>query len=249
MNKARIIGFVIIIGTAIAIAVGLYTFYFAPRASHIDVDRSRYPVRGIDVSAHNGAIDFERVAADSIDFVVLKASEGETFRDSLFNRNYTAARLAGLKIGAYHFFRFDVEGWRQGVNVAAAVDGMQLDLPIVIDIEEWGNPDNYSTEEIVKQIHAMVDMLSDMGYQTMIYTNKNGYNRFIRFRFKNEPIWVCSFSNPPLDAHWDYWQHSHLSEVDGIEGKVDLNTFNGSREKWLSWLKEHRHNPDLQFIL
>lgn len=71
---------------------------------------SRYEVRGIDISAHNGPIDFERIRNEGIDFVFMKASEGSGFKDVAFFDNYRNARKAGLKVGAYHFFRFDEIG-------------------------------------------------------------------------------------------------------------------------------------------
>ncbi|MDE6541089.1 MAG: hypothetical protein K2L74_03660, partial [Muribaculaceae bacterium] len=70
-----------------------------PRADHADPDRTRYPMRGIDISAHNGLVDFRRVAADSVAFVFLKASEGDSFRDATFDDNYFRARQAGLAVG------------------------------------------------------------------------------------------------------------------------------------------------------
>ncbi|MEG0701719.1 MAG: GH25 family lysozyme, partial [Muribaculaceae bacterium] len=82
----------------------------------ISINKITYPVNGIDVSAHNGNIDFARVAQDSISFVFIKATEGASFKDGKFEKNYIAARDAGLKVGAYHFFRFDINGTLQGMN-------------------------------------------------------------------------------------------------------------------------------------
>jgi len=64
----------------------------------------QYPVRGVDVSHHNGRVDWPRIRAAGYVFAYLKATEGATFRDRTFLRNRTEATRAGLVTGAYHFF-------------------------------------------------------------------------------------------------------------------------------------------------
>lgn len=240
MNHARYIATGIIAVTAAAIiAVGVWRVT-STRRPHVDVERDRFPVVGIDISAHNGTVDFKRVAADGVEFVFLKATEGTTFKDPKFEANYQAAREAGVKVGAYHFFRFDCDGYEQGRNFLESVDSLTLDLPLAIDIEEWGNPDGNSTTEIAEAIRGMIFALEGGRHKVILYTNKNGYHRFVKGRLDEMPVWVCSFTNPPMPAadDWVIWQHSHESYVDGIKGKVDLNTFNGDRLSWGKWLSE-----------
>ena len=240
MNHARYIAIGIIAVTAAAIfAVGIWRLT-ATRRPHVDVERERFPVVGIDLSAHNGSIDFDSVAADGVEFVFLKATEGITFKDPKFKANYQAAREAGVKVGAYHFFRFDCDGYEQGRNFLESVDSLPLDLPLAIDIEEWGNPHNHSTAEISEAIRGMIFALEGGRHKVILYTNKNGYNRFVKGRLDEMPVWVCSFTNPPMPEadSWVLWQHSHESYVNGIKGKVDLNTFNGDSSSWDKWLSE-----------
>ncbi len=214
----------------------------APAEQHVELDRDIYPTRGIDVSAHNGEIDFSAVARAGVQFVFIKASEGASWRDSYFERNYRTASDAGLMIGAYHFFRFDVEGWRQSVNILRAIGERRLDLPVAIDVEEWGNPTEVTTEKVVSELRSLIDLLRQSGRDAIIYTNKNGYYRFIRNRFDDVPLWICSFSTPPLPEHsrWTLWQHSHKGRVDGVAGAVDLVTYNTPRrntfERWIDSL-------------
>lgn len=216
------------------------------RPAHIDVSRAEYPVKGIDISAHNGNIDFAAVAADTVDFVYIKASEGENFRDTMFYHNYAGACRQGLCVGAYHYFRFDREGWRQGRNFLDAVRTLRFDLPLAIDIEEWGNASSYDTDEVEIQLRDMIDYLHEYGHSVIIYTNRDGYNRFIRFRFDTLPVWISSFTPRPLDARWSLWQHSHLGKVRGINGYTDINTFNGNREQWKAWLESFDRQQLLQ---
>lgn len=236
MGKARALAIIIVAVTGSLILAVLGWRVLKSTATHIDVARAAYPVKGIDLSAHNGLVDFAGVAADSVDFVYLKATEGETFRDPFFILNHTRAKAAGLKVGAYHFFRFDCEGWRQGCHLVRTIDGMHLDLPVAIDVEETGNPDVFQTDEIVRNLRAMADYLRASGYRVVIYTNKNGFRRFFRDRFDDVPLWICSFTDPPIHGNWTLWQHSHHGKVKGVEHDVDIDTFNGSRDDFLSWL-------------
>lgn len=238
--KARLLAILIISVTALAIIVVMGSRLLAPGELSVNLDRSVYPSRGIDISAHNGTVDFDRVAADSIDFVYLKVSEGATWRDSRFEDNYKSAMGAGLKVGAYHFFRFDVEGWRQSVNLLRALKDRHLDLPVGIDVEEWGNPAECTTEEIVSNLRSMVELLRQNGREVIIYTNKNGYYRFVRGHFDDVDLWICSFTKPAMseNSRWTIWQHSHVSQVDGVKGPVDMSTFNspvkGDFDRWIS---------------
>ncbi len=237
MNTARIIAGIIVAATGAAIFATALLRVSAARDPYVEIPRDRYPVVGIDLSAHNGKIDFSRVAADGVDFVVLQATEGESFCDSEFTRNYGAARNSGLKVGAYHFFRFDCEGERQARHFLNVVDTLDLDLPLAIDVEDNGNPDDVSARLVADRLGAMINTLDRAGHKVMIYSNKRGISRYISGRFDDRPVWICSFTNPPLPAgRWTLWQHSHRSRVDGIAGDVDLNTFNGDSVDWTRWL-------------
>lgn len=225
-----------------ACSVALYRV-IRPREPHLELDRSRYPVWGPDLSAHNGVVDFDTLSAAGADFVFIKASEGDSFRDAAFAANYAGARRKGIPVGAYHFFRFDCDAGSQSKNFLGAIAGCNLDLPLVIDVEEWRNASATPTAIVVERIASMVSILKAHGYKVLIYTNKNGDARFVRGNFDNisggDPeLWICSFTDPPLNRRpWLFWQHSHKSTLPGVVGPVDLNTFNGSREQFKEWLK------------
>lgn len=237
MNLGRNIAIAIVTLTGLAIFVVAISRVLDRQQAHVDVERDRYPIVGVDLSAHNGHVDFKKVAADGVKFVFLKATEGTTFTDSKFIDNYHNARRAGLKVGAYHFFRFDCDGYEQGRNFLSTVDSLELDLPLAIDIEEWGNPEGYKNAEIITALRGMIFALEGSRHKVIIYTNKNGYGRFVRDYFDDMPVWVCSFTNPPIGGdRWILWQHSHQSQVDGISGLVDMNTFNGDSCQWEQWL-------------
>lgn len=200
------------------------------------VDTERYPVRGIDISRHNGRIDFNKVKDSGIDFVFIKASEGVSHRDSLFTKNFTGARRAGLKTGAYHFFRFDKDGVEQALNFLGAVGPRYLDMGLVIDVEGTGNPDSISTDVVKKRLASMVEYMNLLGHRVMIYTNFEGYYQYVEEILPGYPLWICRFKENPINAEWTFWQYDHHGKVNGVEGEVDLNAFCGTRDDWQRFL-------------
>ena len=202
------------------------------------VDRSKYPIVGIDISSHNGDIDFYKVKNDDFSFVIIKASEGEDVLDSLFTTNYNRAKANGLKVGAYHYFRKNTDGINQAKNFVEAVGWRKLDLPLVIDVEDEIN-DKVSDDITMKNLTFMIDNLQSRGFKVMIYTNGNGYKKYVKDRpFVNVNLWLCSFKKPDDIAHIPHQlqQYSHHGRVNGINGDVDLDVFNGNEKQWEQWL-------------
>lgn len=196
-----------------------------------------YAIRGIDVSAHNGDIDFNAVAADGIDFVMIKATEGTDWQDRALTRNYSRAREAGLTVGLYHFFRFDSPGDLQALNFADAASVRPSDMPLIIDLEEFGNPRFTPTRRVLARLDTCLSHLRRRGYDVMLYTNKRGYSRFIEGRYDTIPLWLCSLEEGSPDTRsWTFWQHSHRGHVEGIRGNVDLNVFHGDSVAFASFI-------------
>ena len=204
------------------------------------VDEERYPVRGIDISSHNGMMNFEAAKADGIEFVFIKASEGDTYGDPNFILNYEKAVAAGLKVGAYHYFRFDAGGVSQAMNLLDRVSGRPLDLGLAVDVEEHGNAKGVDATLIADRLASMLEYLNLKGYRVTLYTNADGYYKYLEGNFQGQPLWVCAFSNPPISADWVFWQYNHRGRVKGINGDVDMNAFNGSRAEWYDHLSRYR---------
>lgn len=200
------------------------------------VDPQRYPVRGIDVSAHNGMMNLEAAVADGIEFIFIKASEGNTFHDENFRINYDKARHAGLKIGAYHFFRFDCDGVSQGMNLRKAIGDRKLELGVAIDVEQTGNPEGIDPKLIKRRLEAMVDYLYLSGIRVSIYSTRDGYYDYVQEAVPGTCLWICAFHPTPIEAEWTFWQYYHHGKVAGIRGEVDLDVFCGSRSEWQNYL-------------
>ena len=226
---------------ALVVFMGGYVAWRYILPHSVNVDRYRYPVAGIDVSKHNGEIDFGKVRDDDYQFVFIKASEGKTYRDEAFDRNYREACEAGLKVGAYHFFRKNRTGSEQAENMLGAIKGKAFDLPLVIDLEDdWGNGATVSRQAALERVMEMIGILNDKGYQVMIYTNLDGYNKYYKDLLADHDLWLCSFTSPDLLPHLPHCiqQFSHEGEVDGVKGDVDLNVFRGSKREWNKYLDQ-----------
>ena len=232
---------------ALVVLLGGYLAWRFILPHSVNVDRYRYPIAGIDVSKHNGDIDFNHVRDDDYQFVFIKASEGMTYRDDAFDRNYRAARDAGLKVGAYHFFRKNRTGREQADNLLGAIQGKQFDLPLVIDLEDdWGNGATVSRKTALERVMDMIEILTGKGYQVMIYTNLDGYNKYYKDMLGDHDLWLCSFTSPDLLPSMPhcFQQFSHEGSVNGVKGDVDLNVFRGTKAEWNRYL-DNVKQPDL----
>ena len=118
----------LVVGLGI-VGAGLAFYYF-----NYSPDRTIHPLRGIDVSHHQGVVDWGKVAKSDVAFVILKATEGGDYVDDTFARNLAGAKAAGLVVGAYHFFTF----CRPGAEQAKVVPRDRPMLPPAVDIEFVG---------------------------------------------------------------------------------------------------------------
>lgn len=228
-----------------SVLVALVVAYLGLKHYHImfydDVTPSaKYSVRGIDVSNHNGKVDFDAVASSGISFVYVKSSEGATFKDSKFKSNCRRAKAAGLHVGAYHFFRKDRDGELQARNMIAAAKGLDLDLPMVIDIEDADNANSVPDRIVRNRLADMSRVLKKAGYKVMIYTNGDGKRKYYDTTFKGEYLWLCALKDPDAVNHRGHviQQFSHWGKCPGVKGKVDLNVFMGNGREWQKWLDE-----------
>lgn len=202
------------------------------------VDPERFPVRGIDMSAHNGYANLDAAAQAGYEFVWIKASEGRDFKDANFHLNYDKARHAGMKIGAYHFFRFDRDGIDQANNLLQAIGRRPLDLGVAIDVEEHGNAPDVPIDSITARLQVMAEYLNMRGYRVTFYSNRDGCEKYLARDFPGAPLWVCSFTDNSANDDWDFWQFNHHGKVPGFRSDVDINVFKGSRDEWERWLNE-----------
>ena len=234
---------ILIVGGVLALAGGalLMMVYFGLLRFNYPA-HEEYPVRGIDVSHHQGDIDWEALKGEDLRFVFMKATEGGDFKDRKFAFNWKEAKKAGLEIGAYHFFTFCKSGREQAKNFTETVPFDSSAMPPVIDLEFGGNcrlakPDN----EIIMEIDTLQTVLFETyKKRPVLYVTKEFYERFMIGRFLENPIWFRDIFNEPVlpdNRNWHFWQYSNRGRLSGVEGYVDLNVFWGTGEDFFGFIK------------
>lgn len=198
-----------------------------------------YPVRGIDISAYQGDVDWEVLAAQDIDFAYIKATEGSSAVDSRFEANWAGARKTDLLIGAYHFVSFESSGEAQAAHVIETVPAGGT-LPIALDLEYYGEFFTHppTRAEVDAILGPLIERLEEYyGSPPVIYATSQSYDRYLSGAYPDDPIWSRSLVLPPQlndGRGWTIWQYSNRDRLDGYLGEeqyIDMNVFNGTREE------------------
>jgi lysozyme len=212
----------------LALVVGaLWTWYeWVPTYRPALQDGERY---GVDVSNHQGRIDWERVAADNIDFAYIKATEGGDFVDDSFDQNWDAADAAGLDRGAYHFFTLCRPGLEQAANFLRTAPGESGALPPAVDLEIAGNcsdhPDRAWLDRELGAFLAEVESATDQ--TVVLYLGEDFEDKYHVRDDLGRPTWVRRTLRRPSGDGWWIWQVQGRATIDGISGGTDLNVMRG----------------------
>lgn len=193
--------------------------------------------KGIDVSRNQGDIDWEKVAADGVEFVIIKVgargwgAEGNLLPDARFEEYIAGASAAGLKIGVYFYSQAitEEEALEEANLVLDAVAGYDLAYPIVYDVEKTaekkGRMNQLSVEERTRMAQVFIERIKEAGYTPMIYSNMEMWSVLIDMAaFEDVEKWFAYYG-PSLYFPYEYavWQYSETGVVDGIKEKVDMN--------------------------
>jgi hypothetical protein len=139
----------------------------APEAVQPRADASAWPVIGIDVSHHQGEVNFLSAKEAGYTFVFLKATEGSTFVDPRFASNRERAAAAGMLVGAYHFFRPKSDATAQALHFVRTVGSLRnRELPPVIDIEDNRLWEGITSDAAMKMVQRFCDVVRrDLGVE------------------------------------------------------------------------------------
>lgn len=207
---------------------------------YLNLDSSKI-LNGIDVSYHNGTINWQKVKADGVQFVFLRigyrgwGSSGSLNKDTLFDTYYNGAKAAGIKIGIYFYSQAlnESEANAEANYSLELLKGRALDLPIVFDYEfagvQQGRLDsaNLSKRQMTNNVHAFCETVEEAGYSSMLYANKTFLNDHL---YADEvaahyPIWIARYDATKLDftKGVSAWQYTSSGTVSGISGNTDAN--------------------------
>ena len=199
-----------------------------------------YEVHGIDVSRHQGKINWEAVSDHTsndigISFTFIKASEGRTLRDNYFQENWRKAKDINMLRGAYHFFRPHLTADEQFNLFKSIVRLEKEDLPPVLDVEIRGSVSPAKLKSTVKRWLVLAE--KHYGVKPILYTSYSFYKNYFKTKeFDEYPLWIAHYATDDLNRltrEWNFWQHNESGKVKGIRGNVDFNVFKGDFDELL----------------
>ena len=191
---------------------------------------------GIDVSEFQGQINWYAVAADGIDFAIIRLgyrgyTEGSLFLDAWFYRNIEGARNAGIKIGVYLFSQAinEQEALEEAQMVIQALENIPLEYPVFFDFEPVADPrgraNDISDEQLTRNAQVFCEHIEANSYMPMLYGNAGDVGRMDSWLRNRYGVWFAQYGVAVPTAQFDFliWQYSSNGVVSGIDGRVDMN--------------------------
>ena len=198
--------------------------------------------QGIDISKYNGTVDWEKVAESGVEFAYIRVGvrgyvSGEIVKDDNFEDNIKKAKDAGLKVGVYFFSQAanKDEAIEEANFILENIDGMEIDYPVVVDIEKIDNPDteprtlNLSQGERTDVATAFCERIKEAGYTPMIYGNLYTFLKLLDMsRLEAYDKWFADYISeedrtPYFAYKFRVWQYLSKGSCPGVEGECDLN--------------------------
>lgn len=191
-------------------------------------------LKGIDVSAWQGQIDWKTVAAYGMDFAILRITEAGNVIDKYFERNYTECQKYNIPTGVYKYsYAMTIaEIQSEARKVVSVLNGRELQYPVWLDLE-YNSQRSLGAENIHKMAEAFEKIITAAGYKFGIYCNVDWYMNVICSHLKKYDFWIARY--PANDDGWlqerlrpDFgvgWQYSSKAKIPGIDGTVDRSIF------------------------
>ncbi|MBQ6160450.1 MAG: lysozyme [Oscillospiraceae bacterium] len=206
--------------------------------------RPAYPnaVLGVDVSDHQGEIDWERVRADGVDFAILRIgyrgyTAGGLKLDESFARNYVDARNAGLRVGVYFYSQAvsEAEALEEAAWVVEMLDGVPLELPVFFDWEEVskGRTGGKANSSVGEYALAFCRTVTENGYEAGVYFNQRyGYSIMHLENLTDYPFWLAEYQDAQSFGYRvSFWQFTGQGRVEGIDTIVDMDLMYAPEEQ------------------
>ena len=194
-------------------------------------------MRGIDVSSHNGGIDYNQVKASGIDFVMVRAGYGYGYEDERFSQNVERAKASGLHVGAYWFiYALNEEQAKANADVFVGLLERYkgtFDMPVACDFE-------YDSERYMRDsgvtptralntaiIDAFCKRMEQYGYYVSNYLNPDYIQSRVNFSDVSQyDLWLAQWGTSAPSYECGMWQYSSDGSVAGVSGRVDVNIAN-----------------------
>lgn len=189
----------------------------------------------IDVSSHNGEIDWDKVKGAGIDGVMIRLGyrgygDATIVEDDCFQKNIAGAKDAGLKVGVYFFSQATTpeEAIEEAEYVTKKIWGRGVTLPVAFDMEPFMGNERFINHDIkskTEMADAFLKVISKFGYEPILYGNPTWLSNDVDISKLTEyPVWLAHYT---FSTEWPYafrmWQFTSQGRVSGINGDVDLN--------------------------
>lgn len=192
--------------------------------------------KGIDVSKHQGDIDWNLVAQDGVEFAFIRVGyrgygTGKMMEDEFFEDNIKEAILAGLKVGVYFYSQAisEEEILEEVEFVLGKIAPYKIECPVVFDVErvagDDGRMNNITVEERTRLTQLFCQKIEEAGYRPMIYHNTEMAIMMLKLEaLEDYDKWFAAYSDTFYYPYeYKVWQYSQSGTVQGIKGNVDLN--------------------------
>ena len=191
-------------------------------------------IKGIDVSAWQGKIDWKTVADYGMGFAILRITEAGNVVDSQFENNLAGCNKYNIPVGVYKYsYAMTIaEIQREARKAVSSLNGRRIQFPVFLDLEH-NNQRSLGSESIHKMADAFREIVEAAGYKFAIYCNVDWYENVICSHLKKYDFWIARY--PANDDGWlqerlrpDFgvgWQYSSKAKIPGISGTVDRNVF------------------------
>lgn len=186
---------------------------------------------GIDVSKWQGDIDFSKLKASGVEFVIIRVGSsnglnGENFVDSKFIQNVKNANAVGIPVGIYFYsYASTIDRAISDAKwIVEQIKDYKVDLPIAFDWENWGSFNKFDVSffGLTNIAKGFMDTIKDAGYDAMLYSSKTYLENI--WLPTSYPIWLAHYTkNTNYTGDYSFWQICSNGRVDGISGDVDIN--------------------------
>lgn len=191
---------------------------------------------GIDVSYHQGKIDWEKVAAEGYQFAILRigyrgyGQSGSLNADKMFSSYYEGAKKAGLMVGVYFYAQAinEKEAREEARFVLKLLGKRKPDLPVVYDpenvLDDTARTDDVTPEQFTANAKAFCERIKKAGLEPMIYANMLWEAFQLDLSKLPYPLWYADYEEVPQTPYnFQIWQYRNEGKVNGIQGDCDLN--------------------------
>lgn len=202
---------------------------------------------GIDISEHQGQIDWQAVKDAGITFAMIRVGgrgygmKGVLYKDDLFRVNYEAATAAGIEVGAYFFSQATsvAEAKEEAALVLEQIKGLDLKFPVVYDWERMEYEDSRTLHTDARTVtdcmKAFCETIEDAHQQVMIYFNPDhAAELFYIEEVTSYRFWLAYYTDwMDFPYKVDMWQYTNEGRVPGIEGDVDINLYFPEADRYI----------------